>query len=177
MKVIATFFRLGVVSVIVLTLLSACAFNTPTGATFSHQAVSGSDKALVYFYRPSGESFGYDRTYFLSVNQRRVVDLLHGGYFPYETSPGKLTLQSDVNFSVRKWLPCIIFPICIVVIIEAATMPEAAKLDIEVEAGKTYYVRMHPETSPNHFSPHLTLVSKEEGEKEIADCKLITDRP
>lgn len=176
MKIITTFLRFGIVSIVV-TLFSGCAFNKPSETVFLPQTLSGSDKAMVYFYRPPGEMFGYDRTYFLNVNQSRVVELLHGGYFPYETSPGKLTLLSDVNPSVRKWLPCIFPLLCIVVAIEAATMPEAAKLDVAVEAGKTYYVRMHPETNLNSFSPHLSLVTKEVGEKEIADCKLIKNKP
>jgi hypothetical protein len=173
MKKIVRFSRLGVVSFII-TLFAGCYSNYPSEMVFSPKTLSGSDKALVYFYRPPGETFGWDRTYFISVNQSRVGDILHGGYFPYETSLGKLTLLSDVNFSIRKWVPCIMIPLCIVIIIETATSPEPAKLDVEVDAGKTYYVKMHPETNLNSFTPHLSLVTKEVGEKEIADCKLIT---
>lgn len=176
MKTMATFLRIGIATSII-TLFSGCAFNKPTGATFTPQTLSSADKALVYFYRPPGESFGYDRTYFLAVNQHKVVDLLHGGYFLYETSPGKLTLLSDVNFSVRQVLPCILIIPGIAVVMEAVANPQAAKLDVEVEAGKTYYVRMHPETSFTHFTPNLSLVSKEVGESEISRCRLITNKP
>lgn len=165
------FIQLAVVASIAVTLLSGCTFNAPTGPTFSPQRLSGSEKALIYFYRPSGESFGHDRTYFLSVNGQRVTDLLHGGYFPYETSPGKLVLLSDVNRSLRMMMP---LPTAV---IETAADPGAARLEMEVEAGKTYYIQMHPETHTFHFTPHLTLVTKEVGEKEIANCKLIIEKP
>lgn len=164
------FIRLTLAASIAVALLSGCAFNAPTGPVFSPQTLSGPDKVLIYFYRPSGESFGHDRTYFLAVNGRKVTDLLHGGYFPYETSPGKLVLLSDVNKSLRMMMPLA------TAAIEAAANPDAAKLEMEVEAGKTYYIQMYPETHTFHFTPHLTLVTKEVGEKEIANCKLIVDK-
>ncbi len=137
----------------------------------SPHTLSDLNKALVCFYRPLGESLGYDRTYFLAVNHRKVVDLLHGGYFPYETSPGRLILLSDVNRTVRTMIPLV------GAAIEAATNPQAAKMDIDVEAGKTYYVKMHPKTSFTHFTPRLSVVTREIGEREIAGCRLITDKP
>jgi hypothetical protein len=136
----------------------------------SPRTLSGSDKALIYFYRPSGESFGHDRTYFLSVNGHKLMDLLHGGYFPYETSSGKVALLSDVNRSIRMMIPLA------AAAIETAANPDAASLEMGVEAGKIYYVQMHPETSLTHFTPHLTLFTKEVGEKEIAGCKPIIDK-
>jgi len=165
------FIRLAIATSFAVALLSGCTFNAPTGPAFSPQTLSGSDKALIYFYRPSGESFGHDRTYFLAVNGRKVTDLLHGGYFPYETSPGKLVLLSDVNRSIRMMIPLA------AAAIEAAANPDAARLELGVETGKIYYVKMHPETSLTHFTPHLTLVAKEVGEKEIVNCKLIINKP
>ncbi|MBM4259970.1 MAG: hypothetical protein FJ143_08930 [Deltaproteobacteria bacterium] len=124
--------------------------------------------ALVYFYRPRGESFGYDRTYFLGVNGQIVTDLLHGGYFPYETALRSLSLVSDLNRSVRTYVAGTLFAL--------PTTPEAARLEFQLEAGKTYYVRMRPQAGALNFTPHLTLVPKEVAEKEIADCKLLASR-
>jgi len=75
-----------------------------------------------------------------------------------------LTLLSDVNTPL---IPLIGY------VVEAAINPGAAKLDIKVEAGKTYYIKMHPETHFTHFTPHLNLVTKGIGENEIAACQLI----
>lgn len=161
------FIRLAIVTSMVITLLSGCIFNASTGPTFSPQTVSGSDKALIYFYRPSSESFGHDRTYFVAVNRRRVSDLLHRCYFPYGTSPEKLALLSDVNRSIRTMIGAVL---------EVIANPDAARLEMEVESGKIYYVQMHPETSLTHFTPDLTLVTKEVGEKEITNWKLIIDK-
>jgi hypothetical protein len=168
MKTIATFLRIGIATSIIV-LFSGCATDKPTGAIFKPQTPSSPDKALVYFYRPSGESFGYERTYFVAVNQRKVGDLFHGRYFTYEASPGKLALLSDVNKDVRRQLSAALGGIgALGLAAEAAANPQAAKLEIDVEPGKTYYVRMHPETSFTHFTPHLSLVTTEVGESEIS---------
>jgi hypothetical protein len=87
MKIIAAFLRIGIATSII-TLFSGCAFNKAAGATFTPQALPAPTMRL-FTFTPSGESRGYDRTYFLAVNQRKVVDLLHGGYLPYEASPEK----------------------------------------------------------------------------------------
>jgi hypothetical protein len=166
----STLLRISIAA-IVITPLGACAVNQPTGATFTPRTPPSADRALVYLYRPAGEKHGYDRTYFLAVNQRKVVDLLHGGYFAYETDPGKLALLSDVNRTARTMMPLI------GAVIEAIANPQAAKLEIDVEPGKIYYVRMHPEASATHFTPTLSLVSPEVGESEIARCKQITNNP
>ena len=142
----------------VASLLSSCAFNKPDGDVYSPVQLSTPSKALVYFYRPYGESRGYDRTYFLHVNQRTVTNLLHGGYFPFETSPGKLSIVSDVN---KSWGQMVMLDAAL---IEAAINAPSGKLSLQVEAGKTYYVRMHPEPGFFHFSPQLTLLSKEAAE-------------
>jgi len=150
-----------------VTLLSGCAtaLNKPTGPAFSPQTVSRPDKALIFFYRPTGESFGYGRVYSLEVNGKIITDLPYGGYYPYETEPGKLLIAADLNKGEKHRIG--------VGLVDYYLRPDAAKVDIVAEAGHIYYVKFHPETHPMGFVPRLYLVTNDLGEHEIKDCKLI----
>lgn len=134
----------------IIIMVSGCA----SQPVFTPQSISSADKALVYFYRPPGETLGYTGTYYIDVNQRRVVVLMQGRYFPYEVSPGKLTVKSGL----------VVPPVSI-------ASRQEAELEIDVEPGNTYYVRMHPVTHLTSYTPKLSLVSKESGHAEIANCQ------
>lgn len=159
--------------ILILLILAGtgCAFNKPTGALFEAKSGPSPGHSLIHFYRPSGESFGYDRTYFLVVNQQKVCDILHGGCFTQEFTSGKLSIVSDVNRSFRTEVLGV-SPIA--KIAELAANPQAARLDLQAAAGKTYYVKMHPDTSFSHFTPKLYLVPEETALKEIQRCRQIT---
>jgi hypothetical protein len=98
-----------------------------------------------------------------------ITDLLHGGYYTYEANPGTLNLFVDVNKSIKQLIPLL------GAAIEAASRPEGAKLEMQLSAGETYYVRVHPDVHFTHFTPTLLLVPNDVGLKEIAACKLISD--
>ena len=68
--------------ILVLINFVGCTFNKPTGPSFVPYSLKDKNKALIYIYRPVGESHGYNRTYYLYNNGKKIVDLKHGGYFP-----------------------------------------------------------------------------------------------
>lgn len=148
------------------TLLPGCAFNKARGASFqSRDSQVAPEKALIYVYRPLGESFGYNRTYFLMSNEGKLTDLLHGGYLPYEVTPGKVILYADVNVLFMTALTMTFW--------ELIANPDGAKLELNVEVGRTYYVRFTPKTHFTHFTPHFYLMAQEEAEPELRKCKLL----
>jgi hypothetical protein len=153
--------------VLLVVLLSGCAFNQPQGPAFTPHALSQSDRALIYVYRPKGERFGYDRAYSLIANGEVVTDLLYEGYFPFEVAPGKLSLAADLKNTAGQQLR--------VGLLDFAVRPEAARMDIETKAGSAYFLRFHPETHTFTFEPRLYLVANDVGEREIRDCKLIVN--
>ena len=159
--------RLVLTCATVVVLLSGCAFNQPKGPAFSPYTLSQSDKALVYVYRPKGERFGYDRAYSLIANGKVVTDLLYEGYFPFEVAPGKLSLAADLKSTTGQQLR--------VGLLEFALRPEAAKMDIEANAGTTYFIKFRPDAHAFTFEPKLYLIANEVGEREIRDCKLIVN--
>ena len=146
-------------------VLSGCAFNKPQGPAFLPHALTQSERALIYVYRPKGESFGYDRAYSLVANGKIITDLLYEGYFPFEVDPGKLSLAADLKSTTGQQLR--------VGLLDFALRPEAARMDIETKAGSTYFIKFHPETNAFSFEPRLYLIASEVGEREIRDCRLI----
>ena len=132
-----------------LLALAGCAPKQPRTPLLTARDVFGSDRALLYLYRPIGETSDQDRAYSLAVNGRVVIDLPHGSYFAYETAPGTLQLGA------RPHRP-------------GSSAP--ATLELRVEAGEIYFVRLHPQRSAVGVTPRLERVSRAEAEKEIAGC-------
>jgi hypothetical protein len=147
--------------------LSGCAFNQPQGPAFLPHALSQSDRALIYVYRPKGERFGYDRAYSLVANGKVVTDLLYEGYYPFEVEPGKLSLAADLKNTPGQQLR--------VGLLDFALRPDAAKMDIETKAGSTYFIKFRPEAHTFSFEPRLYFIANDVGEREIRDCKLIVN--
>lgn len=162
--------RLFIVVTIGVFLLSGCAINKPKGPLYSPYNKQNDGKALVYVYRPLGESFGYDRTYYLMHDGNLISDLKHGGYFSFEVSPGTVYLVSDVNASIRHKLNLLAYAL------EAGNKKDAALIKFNVKAGNTYFIRFKPITHATYFEPTLKLVSKEESLDEIVKCKLIINK-
>ena len=148
-------------------ILSGCAFNTPQGPAFVPHTLSQSDRVLIYVYRPTGESFGYDRAYSLVANGQVVTDLLYEGYFPFEVEPGKLSLAADLKNTSGQQLR--------VGLLDFALRPKAAKMDIETQVGSTYFIKFRPDANAFTFDPRLYLIANDVGEREIRDCKLIVN--
>ena len=149
------------------TLLAGCAtFNAPDGPPFKALPSPSEHAALVYVYRPQNETFGYDRTYYLSDSKEKLTDLLHGGYFPFLVKPGKVALLADVNRTFRTWLGG--------GIIDAAIAAKGAVIEFQANAGETYYVRFHPIAHALYFEPTMMLVSKNEGLSQLRSCKLLS---
>jgi len=123
---------------------------------------------LIYIYRPPSERAGYQRIYYVQANGNRLKNLKHGGYYPYETNPGHVQLVSSANNDFGFGGGGLAQSI-------EVSHVKAAKLEFEVEAGRVYYVKLHPESHPFYFQPQLFLMNNSDGESEIKVCKLITE--
>jgi len=149
----------------VVLVFTGCALDQAKGPLFSSPVSPKTGQALIYVYRPPTESHGYQRIYYVQANGVRLKNLKHGGYYPYETSPGHVTLVSggknDFGFGGGG----------IEQSIELSNV-KAAKLEFDVEAGGVYYVKLHPESHPFYFQPQLFLMTNADGQSEIKVCKL-----
>ncbi len=128
-----------------LGLLSGCA---TLGPAYKPESQSQADKATIYVYREAS-LFGGGMTYMVSANGVPIASLPAGGYFVYHAPPGKVQLSAKS---------------------EAAT-----SVTVEANAGEVYYVKGTVGLGILVGRPHLKLVSKEVGEKEIASCKLVPE--
>ena len=104
--------------------------------------------ALIYIYRES-QFIGAGVAYDVKVGETVVTTLHSGGYYPYFVKPGEVEL----------W---------------ARTEAKSA-VTVDVKAGEVYYVK--GEVGVGFFvgRPHLRVVAREKGEKEIKECKLIPE--
>lgn len=128
-----------------LALLSGCA---TLGPAYRPESASTVDKATVYVYRDSS-IFGGGMTYMVWGNGVPIGSLPAGGYFVYHAPPGALQLSAKS---------------------EATTA-----VTLEAKAGAVYYVKGTVGLGILIGRPHLALVSKEVGEREIAGCKLVPE--
>jgi hypothetical protein len=162
------------------TMLTGCTYNRPKGPMFSTPATPSPYKAVIYFYRPPDESAGSGNiTYYLTANGRKLTDILCGGYYLYEVDPGHLLLLSDNNQRRAKVDPVSAFigggmlGVMLGVAINSQEVPPPATLEFEVEPGRIYYVKFHPEVQAVDCKPQLFLMANGVGESEIKGCKLI----
>lgn len=103
------------------------------------------DRGAVYLYRTSAMGAAIAPT--VTANKVPLLGLPPGGYFVYRASPGELTLEQHT---------------------EATT-----SVTLDVKAGEVYYVKGSVGMGFFVGHPHLVVVGKEDGEREIRECKLI----
>ncbi|NCU32827.1 MAG: DUF2846 domain-containing protein [Candidatus Moranbacteria bacterium] len=129
-----------------LALLSGCA---GLGPVYHKVEVIPEEKGLVYIYRQ--KSFvGGGVSYDVRVGETPITTLYNGGYFPYLSDPG------EVEFWAR-------------------TESKSA-VTLDVKAGETYFVKGTVGVGFLVGRPHLSVVDKEIGFQEIANCKLIPEK-
>lgn len=152
----------------VVIYVSGCA-SGPTarasGPQFSDYTDISDDKALVYIYRQA-EKWGYDRNYALRANGEPVAILRSGGYIPYIADPGMVRFSATLNFNLA------------MVMIPAQGVSDTVTdqddlINLDLERGKTYFLKFHQEVHPLHFTPKMYLVANDVGRQEIRDCKLL----
>ncbi len=105
------------------------------------------EKALVYIYRP-GKWLGGGVVYTVKSGDEEIVPLKAGGYYPYLAAPGEREF----------W----------------ARTEARASVTEQLRAGETYYLRGGVGVGFFVGHPKLAFVNREEGEREIKDCNLLS---
>lgn len=127
-------------------LVSGCATLGPQYSKVEQVPV---DRGLVYIYRPAsfvGGGVSYD----VHANQDVVTTLYNGGYYPYLSKPGEMEF----------W----------------ASTESKSSITLDVKPGETYFVKGEVGVGFLVGRPHLMVVARETGEREITACKLIPDK-
>ena len=104
-------------------------------------------KGLVYFYREkklAGWAMGYD----LRDGATKIGGLPNGSYFVYDAAPGPHKFSASTESTVSR--------------------------SIDVQPGKTYYIRGEVEIGLLVGRPHLTIVDPAEGASAIEGLKRVT---
>jgi len=151
------YMKLSIVFIVFLSVfLTGCA----SGPKFSPVTSVAPEKALVYMYRTS--SFvGSDNTYRIWINDTHVTDMGNGGYYPYIADPGELAFKIKIRPTILNFGA-----------MHLLAEKEQVVLKIQVEAGKTYYVK-HKWSSQMKLAnvALMVLVDEETGSREIVKCK------
>ena len=133
------------------------------GPKFTPVAGPAPDEALIYVYRKSSivGAAGYDKLY---VNNDYIGALHSGGYTYCEVPQGLAVFYVNPKAA---YIP-------LGGILEAAALANLdkskyEKLRLQVDAGKTYYVKWYIESPVSHG---LRLVDNSVGEKEIRSLSL-----
>jgi hypothetical protein len=135
---------------------------TPNGSPFQRVDPIPEGMALVYVYRPYQDyAEGYNQILF--VNGRPLTRLYNSGYFPVIVPPGDVDLAlGGYNFMDT-----------------ASSKYRAYRLQIEVKAGQTYFVKVRLFkggllTHPNVRGTDMTRYPPEWAWDEIQNCKLVS---
>jgi hypothetical protein len=115
--------------ILVLIAVTGC---IATGKKFNTVPPSN-HQALVYVYHPKDAQFGSSEADFLYLNGEEVFRFTHGGYSYFYLEPGTHSFQIRLStFFV-------------------STEIVKQQLDLEVEAGKTYFVRYYERKDRTEF--------------------------
>jgi hypothetical protein len=117
-----------IIFVLITSLISSCA---SIGKPFTEVKHIPEGKALVYLFFTSYQDVYVQKVlaaFLVKANNKPVVDLEAGGYFPYFAEPGKLILTTKQSYRFGA-----------TGIIDPAFSPKES-FTLTIEAGKTYYV-------------------------------------
>jgi hypothetical protein len=118
------------------------------GPKFEPEQSPPADRGVVYVYRDFN-LIGGGASYLVQANGVPVARLPSKGYFVYLAKPG------EVEFSART---------------EAKT-----SVTLDIEAGKTYFIKGTIGVGVFVGHPHLVVVPSDVGGAEITDCTLVPD--
>lgn len=109
------------------------------------------DFATVYIYR-GGQSFGSTLNYAIFANKEKICKLSNNRYIEYKAKPGKLSLtayQGGVELFKKE-----------------------TGLDLDVEAGKNYYVKGDLKTSITRSRMELSEVTENTAKRDMNGMKV-----
>lgn len=113
-------------------------------------------KALIYIYK-TYTKIGSAAKFRIKANDEIITTIPNRGYYPYMASPGKITFSSWLVPGPGTY-------------IAALLEPWYEHMSINVEAGKTYYLKFEMRA---YGKPTLTRVQEALGKKEIIETQLL----
>ena len=120
-----------------------------TGALFRPSPPPTQERALVYLYFPPVKGSMHWES--IAANGVLITRLDDGGYYPLVVSPGRITFSVDGR--------------------------EKLKTTVDVEAGRTYYIKLQMvDLYKSRYYRYLEFVKAEQdvAEEEIHECRLMS---
>ena len=150
---------------LVLALLSTigCTFNKAGGAFYAGPVDVAQGSSQLVVYRPIQD--GFDRTYTLRVDDEDRAEMQLGGFSRLTVEPGSHDLRTEIDFTIRAWLPGIILIILPFIIYSEMNPPGEVGLSVDLASGEIAYVRFDP------LSQTLEQVGATQAQNELAECR------
>lgn len=133
--------------VVVFTNCASTSKATESMNADAKQFKAADGKGTVYLYR-TGRAVGAAGQLMVKVNQLDAGGTGPGTFFKWDLTPGTYTFMSSTGES-------------------------SAVVQLEVQAGKVYYIRQDARLGIDAGRVTMTEVDASKGEKEVAKCKLL----
>ncbi len=121
-------------------------------------------QALVYIFFPEDNSHKGSPCFMISTPEQPIVKLQEGGYYPYFTKPGELTLTSKLSFKYGT-----------AGLLDVAVAPQNS-IQVKIERGHTYYVEGVLSKRGTYANPELKwnpITDEFQAQLMLEKCKLI----
>ncbi len=125
-------------------MLIGCATTSTTVSENIKLPTPNEDQGLMFFYRPA-KMYAAVVSYDMNLNNQVIGKVKNGKYFYQYVDPGSYTLTAETR--------------------------DKESLTLEVEAGKTYYIRCSIKQTMMSNIPTLKLVDESTGSSAVKRCK------
>ncbi|MFD2571513.1 DUF2846 domain-containing protein [Spirosoma soli] len=130
-------------------LVSVCfSVSTVSVRNQSTESIASPDYATVYIYR-GGQFFGSGLNYSIFANGEKICKLSNNRYIEYKAKPGKLSLTAQRG--------------------GIEVFKRETGLDLDVEAGKKYYVRGDQKSSITRTRLEMSEVTENTAKRDMAE--------
>lgn len=153
----------------ILAVVALVSMQYGCATSFKPVANVPTDKALIYIYMPSRFTLQSDTYTVYNSDNKTIVKLHKGGYYPYFAAPGKVKLWA---FAVPDWVPG---PGKRHYKLPDVPTEYKGEATLDLSPGEVRYVKGTEEFYYFAHRINLTVVDPSVGETEIKECTLIQD--
>lgn len=147
---------LAVAMILAVVTAAGCAGYTARGGAFA-PLTAAADQAIIYVYQLPGSGRGYR----LYIDGEEGPVIGPGAYHAFSTHPGTVEIATRVH--IPSWRPALF----------TRALAGEEKITVDVEAGRTYYLRGTQNENPaiEQYDMILAIVPEAAGSAEVKLCR------
>lgn len=157
MKIIREMRHINLIKTVLIAILLATVYGCSAKGKAFLPMEQEPDRALIYIYRPNMFP-GSANVWHLRDDEKKLAMVKNGGWFAYYKKAGPVTLYTNLRPGVGTLLG-------------GAIDSDRVMMKLNVEAGKTYYIKF----SLHYLGPTMSLVDNIVGSDEIKNLKMFDE--